>query len=527
VTTPLAEDLLTVAEDSARGGFFLFSGTASATVILGITSILIGRFLGPELYGQYTLTLVVPQLLLVFTNLGIEQGIIKFTASLRVRGEINRLTKIIKYSLLLKALTGVTIFIINYAFADLFASAFLQRPDLAFYIRLASIGLVFQVIFSTIMSAFVGLDKTQYNALTSNVQAMAKAIISISLILVGFSVVGALWGHVASHVVAAGAGVSILFLALNQEQNAESNYNFKEALTTLMRYGAPLYLSILLTSFIPLYKNILLAIFTTDANIGNYKAATNFETLIAIITVPIATMLLPAFSKLESSANHKITTFFKLANKYTALLILPITFLIIIFSHEIVNLIYGSTYESAPLFLATISVSYFLVGIGSFTLLSFYNGLGETRTTLKINLIFFILLVTLSPILTQNYSVIGLIIASLIASTTSDSYGLYIARTKHKIELDTRALVKIYLISILSSLPPIVLLQLSPMPSLLNVTAGALLYLFTYVTLTPLAKIVSHSELQTAFYIFQRIKPLALVTTPLLKYQEKILSYHS
>jgi len=526
VTTPLAEDLLTVAEDSARGGFFLFSGTASATVILGITSILIGRFLGPELYGQYTLTLVVPQLLLVFTNLGIEQGTIKFTASLRVKGEINRLTKIIKYALLLKALTGVTIFIINYAFADLFASAFLQRPDLAFYIRLASIGVAFQVIFSTIMSAFVGLDKTQYNALASNVQAIAKAIISISFILVGFSVVGALWGHVASYVVAAGAGVSILFLILHQEQNAESNYNFKEALTTLMRYGAPLYISILLTAFIPLYRNILLAIFTTDANIGNYKAATNFETLLTTITVPITTILLPAFSKLDSSANQKVTTFFRIANKYTALLVLPITVLIIIFSNEIVHIIYGSTYESAPLFLAAISVGYFLVGIGCFTLTSFFNGLGETRTTLKINLVHFILLVTLSPLLTQNFTVLGIIIASLIASTTSSSYGLYVARTKHKIELDIRSLAKIYLISILSSLPPIVLLQLSPLPGLFNVTAGALLYLFIYATLAPLTKIVNHSELQTAVHIFQKTKPLALVITPLLKYQEKILSYH-
>ena len=43
-------DLEKVAEDSARGSFFLISGTALSTVIMAVSSILIGRFLGPELY---------------------------------------------------------------------------------------------------------------------------------------------------------------------------------------------------------------------------------------------------------------------------------------------------------------------------------------------------------------------------------------------------------------------------------------------------------------------------------------------
>ena len=59
----MSDELTKVAEDSARGGFFLISGTAIATVIMAIASILIARFLGPELYGQYALILVIPQLL--------------------------------------------------------------------------------------------------------------------------------------------------------------------------------------------------------------------------------------------------------------------------------------------------------------------------------------------------------------------------------------------------------------------------------------------------------------------------------
>jgi len=519
----MADELIKVAEDSARGGFFLVSGSALATVIMAIGSILVGRFLGPELYGQYTLALVVPQLLFIFTDLGINQGIIKFTASLRSKGETNRLTKIIKYGLLLRASTGIAIFIINYAFADLFASFILQRPDLAFYIRIASTSVLFQVIFTTATSAFVGLDKTEYNALTTNIQAIAKAIISIALVLLGFSVAGAIIGYMASYIVAAVASISILLLIIREKQNVQNNYSISDDLKALIRYGAPLYISLLLTGFLPLYQRILLAIFTTDAEIGNYNAASNFVALMAVLSVPITTTLLPAFSKLDSSTNQKIKAFFKLANKYTALIIVPITFLIIIFSKEIVNVIYGSTYQSASLFLATFCLVYFLVGLGYFTLSSFYNGLGETKTTLKMSLLAFITLVFLSPVLTKTYSVLGLIVASLTTSTISTVYGSYIARKNFRLEFDTRQIIKIYLISAVCSVPSVLLLYLTSLPKLFNIIIGGLLYLFIYATLTPLTKIVNTSELQTVTHITQKIRLLAFIVKPILKYQQKLL----
>jgi O-antigen/teichoic acid export membrane protein len=519
----MADELIQVAEDSARGGFFLISGTALATVIMAIASILIGRFLGPELYGQYTLALVVPQLLFLFTDLGINQGIIKFTASLRSTGETNRITKIIKHGLILRASTGIAISIINYAFAELFASLFLQRPELALYIKIASISVLFQVIFTTATSAFVGLDKTEYNALTANIQATAKAIISIALVLLGFSVVGAIIGYVAGYVVAAIASISILFLLIRGKQSNQNKNSISDDMKTLVRYGAPLYISLLLSGFIPLYQNVMLAIFTADIDIGNYKAATNFIALMAILAVPITTALLPAFSKLNSSTNQKIKTFYTLANKYTAMIIIPITFLIIIFSKEIVEIIYGYTYQSAPVFLTTYCLLYFLVGLGYLVLPSLYNGLGETKTTLKMSLITFLTLAVLSPIFTKTYSVQGLIVAFLIASTVGTTYGLYIARKDFQIEFDTNILFRIYLNSVISSILPLLMLHFSQLPKILNITIGGLLYLFIYATLTPLTKTVNPSELEAATHIAQKIRLLALIAKPMLTYQQRLL----
>jgi len=521
----MADEIGKIAEDSARGGFFLVTGTALSTLIMAIASIIVARFLGAELYGQYTLALVTPQLLFLFTDLGINQGIIKYAADLRQKGESNRIIKIIKYGTLLRAATGIAIFILNYALSDMFASLILQRPDLTYYIKIASTSILFQVIFTTTTSSFVGLDKTEYNALTANVQAISKALISIALVLLGFSVAGAIIGHVVSYVIATFAGMALLLIMLRdlKRNNAQKIQNSSNDLKALMSYGAPLYLSLLLTGLVPSYQSIILAFFTTDVEIGNFKAASNFIALMAVLTTPITTALLPAFSKLDSTTNRKVKEFFKIANKYTALIILPATFLIIILSKEIVQTVYGSTYQSAPTFLATYCLIYLLTGFGYLTLTSLFNGLGDTKTTLKISLITFIAVTILSPILTQNYSVQGSIASLIIANMAGTLYGMHAGKRKLQIEFDKHSITKIYITSALSSIPTLFLLQLARMPNLLNVATGGLLYLLTYITLIPLTKTIKTSEVRRAASIIQKIKPLWYITKPILQYQQKII----
>ena len=518
----MTNDLFKVAEDSARSGFFLISGTTLATIILATSAILIGRFLGPELYGQYSLTLTIPSLLFLFADLGIDSGVTKFTASMRAQGATEgRLKDIIRRGLIIKAIAGITLFAICYAFADEFATLLLQRPELGFYVRLSSISILFQVILANAISGFVGLDKTEYNALATNVQALGKTISQIALVLLGFGVAGAVIGHVAGYIVASIAAAAILYLLLRGKQTIE-NYKFKEDFNRLIHYGAPLYVSAIIIGFIPLYQSFMLALFATDLDIGNFKASQNFVALLGVLSIPIATALLPAFSKLDSTHSNSTKRFFRLANKYTSVIVVPITLLFIIFSNEMVSIIYESKYTTAATFLATYSALYLLVGIGYLTVASFFNGMGLTRMTLEINLIKFFTVIVLSPLLTGALNVQGLILAFIIANLAGTFYGSYNARKNFKVSFDTKSIIKIYVVSSASSIPPLIL-GLAQLPGLFYLIIGALMFLLIYITLIPLTRIMSLTEIQMAAQLAQRIRPLTIIAKPVLKYQEKIL----
>ena len=518
----MSDEVMKVAQESARGSFFLISGTAISTVVLAVSAILIARLLGSDSYGQYSLVIVVPQLLFLFTDLGLNQGITKFTSDFQSQGDFNRLAAIIKHGLLIRTLMGIIISVFTFVFADFLASVVLQRPELGYLVQLSAISILFQVLFATAVSAFVGLDKNEYNALTLNIQSLAKTLIQIVLILMGFAVAGAIIGHVVSYLIGGVIGIALVFFLLRKERGVSSSFGFADNTRLLLHYGSPLYLSTVLVGVVPLFQNIVLAFFASDASIGNFKAATNFALLMTVLSVPIQTVMLPAFSKLKNGASKSISNFFMLANKYTAVIVVPVTILIMAFSNPIVHIVYGSTYNSASQFLWEYCIVYLLVGVGYLTLASFYNGLGETKVTMRISLITFVVLAVLSPLLTSVYGVQGLIAAYLIANGSGQVYSSFYARKRYKVKFDTLSLLKIYVAAILSSLAPILILNYSGLSSVLGVAIGGILYLFTYLTLMPIIKVISTPELKQASRAVQNIPILTKIAKLMISYQQKI-----
>jgi len=223
----MGNNLVDVASDSARSGSFLAFGMTLATVILSIGSIVAARLLGPEIYGQYTLILVGPQLLFLFTDLGINQGIIKLTADLRSRGENHRVAKIVNTGILLRIIAGTGLSIILYVFAEPFASILLNRVEMYPYLQITAILILFQALYSTAVSAFVGVDRAEFSAITSNMQAIVRTLVTILLLLLGFNLLGALAGNIIGYAVAGICGVVILKIILPKRGNSESLNSLK------------------------------------------------------------------------------------------------------------------------------------------------------------------------------------------------------------------------------------------------------------------------------------------------------------
>jgi O-antigen/teichoic acid export membrane protein len=104
---------------------------------------------------------------------------------------------------------------------------------------------------------------------------------------------------------AAVIGTAFVYFKCYKKLNSRSSStSFKENLRAMLSYGSPLYISRTLSGILGTYQGMILAWFITNVAIGNFNVATNFSTIILLLTGPISTALFPAFSTLNPSGEE-------------------------------------------------------------------------------------------------------------------------------------------------------------------------------------------------------------------------------
>jgi len=519
----LNRDLLDLAEESTRGGLILVSGTVISAIISALASILIARFLGPEDYGLYALALVIPQIFFLITDFGIKEGIVKFSIESRERNQIALGIKIIKYGLLIRSLAALFSFIFIFFTADSIATTLLNRSNLGFYVRIASLSIIFQALYSTTIYAYIGLDKVTSSSIVNQIQSLSKAIISVLLLALGFGLTGAVFGYVFGFIVAGLIGTITLLMHFKKYDQKNKIQNVNQHLKLLIKYGTPLYFSTMLIGLMPQLIDVILSFFSSNFDIGNFKVTANFIVLMTLVTQQITTSFLPVFTKLSQSTTQKYRNFFYISLKFTTLIMIPIATVLIIFSKDIVQLIYGTTYGDAGLYLAIYSMQFFFTAFGLLNLPSLFNGLGKTKETLKMNFSIFIVVMILAPFATKFFGIIGLIISILIGYGFGSLYGMVLGKRIFGLTINLKVPLKIFFASLLSAFPSTFLFStfLSP---ILKIILGLILFFFLYITLIPLTRAITNLELDATTNLVEKISFLIIIK-PILRYQKRILNF--
>jgi O-antigen/teichoic acid export membrane protein len=512
--------LVDVAEESARGGFFLFAGNASSTLVLAVGSIIIARLLGPEGYGVFSLSLVVPSILVGLIDLGVDQALIRYSARLRAEGRPQQVAGMLRTGFIFRLAVSLAAFLLSFFFSDQLAGLILRRPEMGFYVRLASLAILFQTLYSTLSSAFVGLDKMENGALVMNVRAVARTAMCPLLIVSSLGVAGAIIGHVASYALAGLVG-GLLLLKIYVEYGEPSGNGFSNNLKVMLAYGFPLYFSTLLAYLLGQYQTLVLALFTTNVEIGNFIVATTLSAAaVSLLTFPLAA-LFPAFSKLDHS-NEDLGKLFTLSIKYSALLVVPASTVLSILSKDFIYLVYGPNYELAPAFLSLYVLTFLYTGFGSAVLGHFFNGVGETRVVFKSNLINLMVFFPLAPMLTMLYRVPGLIAALLVSNVFPLLYGLFVARRRFHARVDVKASTKIYMASLVSAIPTLAFLHIFTYGNIIRIIAGGLVFLLTYLTILPVIRGVTTSDLENFKLTLSKNRTIWSLLRYLIAYENTI-----
>ena len=515
-----------IAESSARGGFYLFAGGALSTGIAALASILIGRLLGPDNYGLYSLSLTPSSFLLIASGFGINIALVKYLSEFEREGKYNLIKRYIAIGLSTQLAIGVGLAVLLIYFSDLFALYLINRPEASIYIKITAIYIVGVVVFRVINQSLIGLNRMDRSSLVTLLQSISKFTIAIGLIILGYGVFGAVSGHSISYLIAGLIGLAILYIMTRGKKDGNDvNPSGVEVLSGMIRYGFPVYLSTILTTGIGIYRNYLMALYASNTEIGNFTAAFNLSTSIAIFIAPIATVLFPAFSKLRLDEEANIARgLFKRAVKYSTMVILPITIFVIVSSKEFTYTFYGSSYILAPEYLELASLRYVIVGLGSVVLMSFFNGIGDTGKVFRMGVITAVSALILYPILILTLHMTGLIIGIVISLALPIIYGLYKAYKEYNVSIEFNSILRIYVAGIFAGLITYAIKYYIELgrPIYELVTYG-LIYLIIYLIILPYLRGITLDDIEILDKSFRNIKVVGLITHMLLTIERRLI----
>jgi O-antigen/teichoic acid export membrane protein len=453
-----------MARVSARGGFNLMWGLVFSTVISAVGIIAITYILGAENYGLYSIALVGPTLIATFRDCGVNSAMVKYSAQYNVEDK-EKIRGIIFSGLMFEVVLGLSLSLLAFALSPFIASS-LHRPAIVPLIQIASFFILTGALVNSATATFTGLEIMHLYSFMLIIQSIVKTGLIIGLVLLGFGTLGAITGFTVASLIAGLTGV-LLVWSIYRSLPKPTNRG-KEVISTIktmLRYGIPVSIGTILTSFLSVFYSYVLAFYiSNNAIIGNYNLAINFSVLITFFATPVTTMLFPAFSKLDYKKDREtLKNVFQYSVKYASLIIVPVTALVMTLAQPGIRTIYQNSYSEAPLFLALLSVSYLYTAFGNLSISNLLNGQGFTKFNMNLSLLTVAIGFPVSFLLISNFGVIGLILSSLTVSLPSLFVGLRFIRKNFGVSVNWLSSAKILLSSAIAAVLTYVLISKLPL----------------------------------------------------------------
>ena len=508
---------------SARGSFILLLGQVVSTVVAAIGSILVARFLGSTSYGQVTVAMIPVSIAALFGDWGVSSALIKFIAQYRFEQKTEELKAFVQTGLLLKAAGGVFLSLIIFFLSGFLAVNVFHQPRLKLLIEIASANLFAQSLISTSQSIFIGFERMEFHSLTVIIASILKSLLAPILVLLGYGAFGAVLGKTVPIVVTGILGITIVaFAFLKDGSSSRSTLGHLQASKILLSYGYPLFLSKILTGGLSQFYNFLIAIYVDVSMIGNYKAATNFSVLITFLTMPIASVLFPLFSKLDVEEGSTLRLVFQSSVKYWALISVPAIAGMITLSGQLIRIIYGSSYQFAPFFLKLYLVLFLYEGLGSLCSVNMLKGQGRTKVIFLKNLLNICIGLPLSLILIPQFGIVGLLL-TLIAPKPGDAFTLWWIKKNFGFTINWFASAKIYLSASIAYLVATCLLAVLHSSDWLDLLLGGGVFVLTYALLVSLTGVLDRDDIQNLRNIMSVLGPLEPLFNLVLTLVERLM----
>jgi O-antigen/teichoic acid export membrane protein len=373
--------------------------------------IIVGRYISPDAYGQLAIGIMILGFAKAFSGDSLDNALRKFIPEYREKGDLASIKGVTLSSIHITLILSFVVAAVIFFSAEWIAVKFFKSPELVNIIRIFGILPVIVGPYNRILDATLGFNTTKYRVLSKNLfQNAVKIVFTIILAFgFGYGLMGAVWAWVIATV----ASTVLAFYFLEKKlgpvllSKVEAENKHKE----IILYSYPLLLSGIISKVQGWTDTAVIGYFMSNADVGFYNAAYPTAMLIMIPSQALGSLALSSLSELGASSEKSREKALKTLTNWTFALVFPAFLLMVLFSDQVIRLLFGSQYSVAATALAILAFSN-LVSASVGRVGSYLKSKGHTRIILYNTLVTVVVNLALNIYLIPKYGITGAAIAT-------------------------------------------------------------------------------------------------------------------
>ena len=338
----LNESLRTIAKGTGIG----FAGAMFGTVVGYLSRMVIARLLGPDDYGLIALGFAAMMIATTLSLMGFNSGMQRYIAYYRGKEDEARIKGTVIAALKVTVPMSLLFMILFFFGAGWISIHIFHENDLTQVLMIFAIGIPFWTLTTIFNSVSIAFQQIQYQVYTMYIfKDSFKLIAIVSLILLGYGVIGAAVGWVLAAI--GMAVLSFYFVEKKVFPILSSTVKSVSTAKELFYFSFPLIfvgISDMVTGWTDTF---MLGYFCTASEVGIYNVALPTSKLLAVVLSPIGMIFGPVIVGLYAKNRlDELRKTYSSVAKWIFTIVFPGFLLMVLFSERIIIILFGEEYVS-------------------------------------------------------------------------------------------------------------------------------------------------------------------------------------
>jgi O-antigen/teichoic acid export membrane protein len=489
----------------AKSSVLLMFGVVISKLLTYLFRIIIARYWGVEIYGLFSISLMIVGWFVLFSTVGLTQGLTRYISLFRGKKEFQKIRYLIKAVLSTLLVSGILSGLLLFFLSETIAIKIFHNENLIFFLKMFSIVIPLTTLTNAFLSIILSYEKVGWYSFIFNIfQNVAKILILIVLIFMSFQPNAIVFSYILGMFLTMIFSFIICKKILNKMFGVSKLKNSlkKKTFREIFSYSWPLMFFGVVSSIFYWTDTFFIGFFRDVKDVGLYNAAVPIALLLTLSSEFFIQILFPIINKEYAKNNNEIVKeLSKQIAKWIFFINVPIFIVLIIFPGVALNILFGAEYISAENVVRILCFGFLFTSIFQISdrLLC---SIGKSKVVLIDILIVSVINAVLNIILIPKYGITGAAFATSISLIILNLIYLFQSQYYIKFIPLRRKMIVMLIAGIISSFAVLIIKQYLKEINIASLIIVGLFFFMIYTSLVLLFKGLDKND----FMIIEAIK---------------------